>query len=331
MSSRRFLIVGIVLGSLSVFSPMAGYAFDEPPINLGFTSFMDGGPPSGPGWYFSQYMQYWNDNQLANSHGGDLQIPVFDENGQIAGTEDDLKLDAWVGLSQFIYQSNEDVFCGGKWGMNLIVPEVWLDLNTGKSDFLNENSFGVGDLWVGPFLQWDPIMGKDGPIFMHRVEFQLIMPTGDYDRDLALNAGSNHFSFDPYWAGTFFFTPKLTASWRLHYLWNDENEDPNPFLYPGADTVQPGQAVHVNFATDYEVIPKTMRVGINGYYMDQITDTKMDGHDVAHSQEKVFAIGPGLLYSMDPNNHLFFNVYFETDAENRAEGERFTLRYVRHF
>lgn len=332
MSSRRScIVVFVILTGAFVFAPMVGYGFDEPPINLGFTSFMDGGPPSGPGWYFSQYMQYWNDNQLANSRGNDLEIPVFGTDGQVSGVEDDLNLDAWVGLSQLIYQSNQDVFCGGKWGLNLIVPEVWLDLDTGASDFLREDHYGTGDLWVGPFLQWDPIMGSNGPIFMHRVEFQLIMPTGDYDDDRELNAGSNFFSFDPYWAGTFFITPKLTTSWRAHYLWNDKNNDPSNNLYPGADTIQAGQAIHVNFAADYEVIPKTLRVGINGYYLDQITDTEMDGNDVPHSQEKVFAIGPGLLYSLDPNNHLFFNVYFETAAENRAEGERFTLRYVRHF
>lgn len=56
MSSRRSHVITLLLGSLLVFAPMTGYGFDEPPINLGFTSFMDGGPPSGPGWYFSQYM-----------------------------------------------------------------------------------------------------------------------------------------------------------------------------------------------------------------------------------------------------------------------------------
>ncbi len=331
MSCHRFFIVVLILCGMLVFSPLAGFAYDLPPINLGFTSFMDGNAPSGPGLYFSQYMQYWNDNQFANSRGGDLKIPVFDENGNVVGAEDDLNLDAWVGLSQLTYQSTYDGILGSKLGLNFILPEVWLDLDTGASDFLNEDSYGTGDLWVGPFLQWDPIMGANGPIFMHRVEFQLILPTGEYDDDLALNAGSNHFSFDPYWAGTLFLTPKLTTSWRAHYLWNGENDDPNHNLYPGADDVQPGQAVHINFAADYEVIPKTLRMGINGYYLDQITDTKMDGHNVDGSQEKVFAIGPGLLYSFDPNNHLFFNVYFETEAENRPEGERFTLRYVKHF
>lgn len=309
------------------------YGFDQPPINLGFTSFLDGGPPSGPGFYFSQYFQYWNDNHLKNSHGGKLSLPVFGNQPGTApiGFEDQNELDAWIGLSQFIYQSNLPGPCGSKLGLNVIVPEVWLDLDTGASNFLNEESFGLGDLWVGPYLQWDPVMGKDGPIFMHRIEFQLIFPTGEYDNDLELNPGSNMFSFDPYWAGTYFLTPKWSTSWRVHYLWNGENDSPNQNLYPGASDMQPGQAIHVNFATDYEVIPKTLRLGINGYFLDQITDTKINGHNIPHSQEQVFAIGPGLLYSLNKDNHLFMNLYFETDAENRAEGERLNIRYIRHF
>jgi len=287
---------GLLLVSLLVL-PVA--AFDQPAVNLGFTSFMDGGPPAGPGFYFAEYIQYYTAAELVDG-------PPFDP-----------ELEVWVSLNQFIYQSDQKLLFGGKWGLDVIVPVVSFDAATP----LNDNGTGVGDILVGPYLQWDPIMGANGPKFMHRIELQTIWPTGKYDEDNGLNPGSNFFSFNPYWAGTYFFTPKLTASWRVHYLWNDENDDTE---------VQPGHAVHCNFAASYELIPRKLRAGVNGYYLKQVTDSEIDGEEVS-GREQVLGIGPGAMYSFSQNDHLFFNAYFETSVKNRPEGDRFQVRWVHHF
>jgi len=276
-------------------------AYDQPSVNLGFTTFLDGGPPAGPGVYFQQYLQYYTSDKL-------VSMPPNSD------------VDVVVGLTQLLYQSDQELFLGGKWGINTMLPYVDIDSNL-------PHQSGFGDLLVGPFLQWDPIMGKNGPLFMHRVELQMIFPTGTYSSSKALNPGSNFFSFNPYWSGTLFLSPKLTVSTRLHYLWNAENDDSN---FVGVSKNRAGQAVHGNIAAEYEVIPKMLRLGINGYFFKQITSSEFDGVKAA-AKEKVIGIGPGAMFSFSQDTHLFFNAYFESNVESRPEGERYNLRLVHHF
>jgi hypothetical protein len=292
-----------------------------PAVNLGFTSFLDGAPPAGPGWYAQLYYQAYRDGRLKDGDGDDVRFPPPD------GPEK-VDVDVNIGLAQLVYQSDQPLLWGGKWGVNLMLPYADFDLDVAQGVPLTSNS-GVGDVLVGPFLQWDPIMGPNGPKLVQRVELQLIFPTGDYDSDDALNPGSNFFSFNPYWAATAFLTPRWTLSWRLHYLWNAKNEDPWTLL--GAEDSQAGQAIHLNFASAYEVLPKRLRLGINGYYLKQITDAEVNGDRLKDSKEQVLGIGPGLVYHFSQHDHLFVNGYWETAVENRTSGSRFNVRYVHHF
>ena len=317
-SLRTVFMLAVLCLGLGILGRPAANAYDLPPVNLGFTSFMDGTPPAGPGLYFQQYLQYYNSDTFKDKNGKTIPFPKAD-------------LNAYVSLSQLIYQSDQPVLFGGKWGIDLIVPVVGFDLSYGATGpFPEANDAGIGDILVGPYIQWDPIMGKNGPIFMRRIELQATFPTGKYDRNRELNPGSNFYTFNPYWAATLFLTPQWTATTRVHYLWSSENDTPNRG-FGAAKNTQAGQAIHLNYATDYELIPKMLRAGINGYYLKQISDTEADGTSVAGRKEQVFAIGPGLLFSFSQNNHLFFNAYFETAVENRTQGNRFNFRWTHHF
>ncbi len=286
-------------------------AYDQPAVNLGFTSFLDGIPPAGPGWYAAQYVQFYTSDKLP-----DLPFPG------------DPELEAWISLTQVIYQHPTALLGGANLGLDLILPAAAFDLEADGTPLTAQD--GLGDLLVGPYLQWI-VMGEQGPVFAHRVELQTILPTGDYEESRSINPGANALSFNPYWAATWFITPKWTLSGRFHYLWNAKNCDPNTPPDLGIDDTQAGQALHANFATEYEVIAKHLRLGINGYAFRQITDSQTDGTDNAGGKEQVVGIGPGALWSFNQENHLFLNVYFETAAENRPEGERINLRYVHHF
>ncbi|MFC1763532.1 transporter [Planctomycetota bacterium] len=306
--SRYFLVILIILACIG----LPTQAFDQPTVNLGLTSFVDGGPPAGPGFYYAGYLQYYSADRLV---------------GHPNPSARDTNVDVWAYVNQLLYQSNQPVLWGGKWGLDVILPVV--NINSDNSA-VPETTMGLGDLLIGPYLQWDPIMGENGPIFMHRVELQMIFPTGKYDVNKALNPGSNFFSFNPYWSGTWFILPRWTASTRIHYLWNATNKAPYTGL-PGAPSdTQAGQAWHMNFASAYEVIEKKLRVGLNGYYFRQITDSKSNGANVA-GYEQVLGVGPGAVAHFGQDNHLFFNVYFENNVQNRPDGTRGVLRWVHHF
>jgi len=318
---KIYRLKGLLAGMILIFAwAMPSGAYDLPALNLGFTSFVDGGLPSGTGLYVVQYLQNWSSDDFKDANGNNLLPPSAGED-----------LDAWISLTQIIYQSDSELMFGGKWGIDVIIPYVMLDLNYSNSGpFPVDNGSGIGDIWIGPYLQWDPIMGAGGPKFVQRVEFQFIFPTGKYDRNRELNPGSNFFSFNPYWSGTLFINQKLTASARIHYLWNAKNDEPNRG-FAGAGKTQAGQAINANFAMDYTMVPNRFKVGINGYYLKQISDTKMDGNCVPGRKEQVLGIGPGFLYSFSQDAHLFFNSYYETAAENRPEGTRINFRFVYHF
>jgi hypothetical protein len=304
-----------------------------PPVNLGFTSFVDGAPPAGPGLYFQEYVQFYGAHQIVDNAGNQIPLP---------GTN----LDVWVSLSQFIYMWDIDLGGGAQPALDILIPAIATDLDFSAPVAVPSSSNGgIGDLLIGPAIQFAPIMGEHGPLFMHRVEAQFVIPTGEYNPDHQINAGSNFFSFNPYWAGTLFVGPKTSATFRVHYLWNDTNNDPFTILGPGATTTRAGEAFHMNFGVSHEVFsggganstgggppagPK-VRVGINGYYLQQTTDPEINGVEIPGARERAFGIGPGALISFSPKQHIFLNAYWEDGVRNRPEGFRLTLRYTQKF
>jgi hypothetical protein len=315
------LCLSVAVVSLCLMNASMLFAYDLPNVNLGFTSYYDAVPPNGPGLYFTQYFHYIESRNFTGNKGHDL-LP--------RSAKEDLK--GFVSMTQIIYTAPAKPFLNARPGIDVALPVVFTDLDYRSSGpFPENNSDGIGDLLVGPFLQWDPVSKKDGsPLMAHRVEFQLLFPTGRYSRNKEINPGSNFFSFNPYWSSTWWIMPRWTTSLRLHYLWNAKNQQPNRSFGDVRHT-QAGQAIHLNYTMDYAVIPGKLYLGINGYYLKQFTDTEVNGHDVSGRREQVFAIGPGGLWSITKTLHMFFNTYFESYARNRPEGFRSTVRFVYKF
>lgn len=313
MKKTRLLAAVLILFCIAA----PAHAYNQPlGINLGFTNFLDGASP-GPGCYWTTYIQRIHAENFNDGHGHTL----FDE----------AKLDAWVNLNQFIYQADVNVL-GGNPGIDIIVPLVSIDVDPAMGPFPLSAQDGVGDILVGPFMQWGPHMIADRPFF-HRFELQVTAPIGDNSASKVLNPGADVWTINPYYAFTYFITPKLSTSWRIHYLWSSENNNATNLL-PGVD-IQAGQAIHLNYAIAYAVT-ETLRLGVAGYYLKQLEEDDYSGPRVPpgiedNSEEEVFAIGPGLVWHIRPNITFMGAINWEQEAENRPEGVRSTLRLIWKF
>jgi anthranilate 1,2-dioxygenase (deaminating, decarboxylating) large subunit len=135
---------------------------------------------------------------------------------------------------------------------------------------------------------------------------------------------------DPFYSTTLFVTQDLSISGRFHYLYNFANNTPDLGVGSGARTLQAGQAFHFNLAAAYAISPR-VALGLNGYYLKQFTNSKINGTSAPGRSERVVGVGPGAVVTLDKDSYLFINAYAETLVENRSEGERILVRFVHHF
>jgi hypothetical protein len=151
--------------------------------------------------------------------------------------------------------------------------------------------------------------------------FDVGLPTGKYSDARPVNPGNHFVVVNPYYCFTY-EQKKFEFSARLHYLWNSTNNA--PFVGLGIKDLQPGQAFHVNYATSYEIFKK-VRLGFNGYWLQQMTNHQIDGRSVSNSKERTVGVGAGVQIG---GGGLWFrmNSYLETDVRNRPTGIRVTLR-----
>jgi hypothetical protein len=279
-----------------------------PPVNLGLTNFLDG--IAFPGILVEEYVEYYNANDFKDTNGHD-----------VPGKN---KLDTLSFVTHLAYITHKEVF-GGNIGFETVIPFVYLDINQAMG--AKGDKTAVGDITVSPLLiQWhSKLFGQN---YFHRFAFSLIFPTGKYDSDDDVNIGSHVYSINPYYSFTYFLTPKLTISSRIHYLWNSDNDKPVEAIH--ADEIQPGQAIHFNYATSYEIV-ENFRLGLAGYYLNQISSSKIDNKSLKDSSEEVFAFGPGMYYMTRNKFQFHLNFYHEFVSSNRPIGDKLVFRVARAF
>ena len=297
MNVRKALTAILLI--VAVFFAAPSNAFNLPPMNLGLTDILDGALP-GPGTYFTQYIQAFQSDEFKDADGND--IPGQPRVGSL------------LVMNQFVHVHKRQL-AGGNIGVDILLPIVSISGNG-----IPTNPGVLGDLTVGPFLQWfdTKLLGRP---FLQRLELDVSIPTGQYDAKYVLNPGSNLWVIEPYYAFTWFLTPEFSTSWRIHYMYSTENEDTN---------VKPGNAFHFNYSFEY-AITKDFRAALAGYYLKQLSEDEVNGLELSGSKEQVLAVGPAVHWIVSPHFSMGLKTAWETSSENRPEGNRTTFRWTYKF
>ena len=266
-----------------------------PAVNLGETNFEDAF--GGRGWLLQEFPVAVVASELKDSQGktvpGNNRVTTYSTTTHAAFVSKQRVLGGWL--------SGE-----------ILQPLVDLDVQLANGT--SSRVRGLADMTVGGGLQWPTKMFGAG-VIVHRLILDVDLPTGKYSDRAPVNIGNHFVAVNPYYALTY-ERKKIEFSARLHYLWNSTNND--PFVGFGIRNMQPGQAFHVNYATSYELW-KNVRLGFNGYWLQQLTDHQINGSDVPNSRERTVGLGPGMQLG---GSTIWFrlNGYIETDVHNRPSG-----------
>ena len=292
--------------SLAYATPGAPPAPPQPTVALGTTTMLDA--EGGVGAMF----------QLLGT--GYYATRVNDASGDAAPI--DFRQNAEVALLHFAYTSNVELF-GAYVGGEVLLPVAHVNL---RADELQDSTTGVGDAILGVFLQWPKLTLFNRPVSA-RFDLNIVAPTGAYDRDGAVNLGSAVWQISPYLATTLRVSERWEISNRINYNWSGVSHRP-PYATLH-DSAQAGDQLAINLSASY-AIAGNWRIGIGGYTLQQLSDSKTDGARIRHSRQGVFGFGPSARWNHG-QTMLIVSAYKEFEAENRSEGHQGVLRMMRIF
>jgi hypothetical protein len=241
------------------------------------------------------------------TYGVDYRGTLTDDSGdevKIGNKTIDLRINAlsfrWIHIT-------ETKLFNGDFGFHLIAP-----LLNGEIDIAGDSTSmsGLGDMVFDPFIAWHY------PNLHLVAGIDFFLPTGQFDKDEAINAGAGYWSYEPLVALTYLNDSGYEASAKLMYNIKTENDDTNTLS---------GDEFHMDYTLAKHDGPWTY--GIGGYYVQQIQDDEVDGKSVDNSKRRSLAIGPQVKY--DHENMSFIGKYqIETASRNTFEGNRLNLKLI---
>ncbi len=228
--------------------------------------------------------------------------------------QSEVELTFMLNMTTILYKPEVQVF-DAQYAFGTLIPVIHVEFDASVGDLsLSADTTGLGDITLVPgILFWN-----HGKAHMSLAQY-VIAPTGEYSVNDDVNPGLNYWSFDTNFAFTWLDEEKgQEFSFNLGHIYNTENGDTN---------YQTGQEIHLDVAIN-QYLSETLAVGLQGFYLNQITGDSGSGAILGDYKARVSGIGPTIMWGRQIKNQdvtFIAKWLHEFDAENRLEGDHFFL------
>ena len=213
-------------------------------------------------------------------------------------------------------------FFGGQYAYGITGPygnvELDTDIGVGSTTVpFNESATGFGDLILAPIvLYWN------NENFHYMFGQYVVTPTGDYEKNDALNVSLNYWTFETDFAMTYLNEETgQNYSFVIGYNYNTENDDTD---------YQTGDEIHFDYVVN-QFLSEYWAVGLNGFYLKQIGGDSGTGAILGDFKAEAAGIGPSIMWipkSMDGEAAFIVKWIHDYHAENRLEGDHVFLSFA---
>ncbi|RQU22999.1 phenol degradation protein meta [Burkholderia cenocepacia] len=297
ISKTKFIATAIALSSTLLCGNTHATENGLATYPIGVNTVLDGILPPPGATQFYNYNQYYVANKFAGPDGKSI-VPGF-------------RIDAFVEAPRVVHT----------WGATLgplsfssgiVVPIFHLNLRTPGG---SGTRTALGDIIIHPlFVGYH----NEAHTLFIAISPDIGLPTGAYSTNRTANTGLNTYALMPNINVTWFPSPKWEISSTAQIEFNSPNH---------ATNYHSGNVATLDYGIGYSVM-KDLQVGVQGFFLQQISDDTVNGVSVNGNgfRGRAYGIGPQIRYNWSPFSGVVLKYQHEFNVRNRPQGDKLWLQ-----